>query len=47
MRWYKSMLWTPYEDGSLVFKSRETQEVFTFSKKGIWNETGIDNPLLN
>lgn len=47
MRWYKSRLWIPIEDETLIFKNIRTEETFTFNRKGIWNETGINHKLLN
>lgn len=47
MRWYKSRLWIPLEDDCLVFKNIKTGQIFTFNKRGIWNQEGINHKLLN
>lgn len=41
------MLWHPIEDEFLVFKNVRNNQVFTFNKKGIWNENGISHKILN
>jgi hypothetical protein len=46
MRWYKSRLWIPLEDENLIFKDESTGYIYTFNKKGIWNEDGINHKLL-
>ena len=47
MRWIKTRIWLPYEDQFLIFKDVSKNEIFTFHKKGIWNEDGLNHPLLN
>jgi hypothetical protein len=47
LRWYKTRLWLPMEDEFLLFKDANTQKVYTFNRKGIWNENGISHKLLN
>lgn len=46
-RWYSSMLWKRNEDEDMVYRSKVTGEVFTFSQKGIWNQDGLNHELLN
>ena len=47
LRWYNSRLWIPSEDEQMIFKDISTGHVYTFNKKGIWNEDGISHKLLN
>ena len=44
--WIKSRLWTPREDRFMLFKDIKTGEIFSFNRKGIWNENGINHPLI-
>lgn len=46
-KWYKSCIWVPKEDKHLVYRDMETGEIFTFSKRGIWNKEGLEHELLN
>lgn len=46
-KWSKSVLWVPREDKKLVYRDVKTQEIFTFSIKGIWNKKGLEHELLN
>lgn len=46
-RWYKSVLWVPKENNELVYRNKETGEIFTFSNYGIWNKRGIEHELLH
>ena len=46
-RWYKSVIWAPKENREMVYRSKVTNEVFTFSNRGIWNLKGIQHELIN
>ena len=44
--WNKTRLWMPREDRYMIFKDTKSGEIFTFNRKGIWNETGINHTLI-
>lgn len=46
-KWYKSCIWVPKEDKDLVYRDMSNGEVFTFSRRGIWNKEGLEHELLN
>lgn len=33
-------------DAELVFRCQESQEMFVFDKRGIWNKEALEHPLL-
>jgi hypothetical protein len=46
-KWYKSMLWRPSESKGMVYRNKITNEIYTFSNYGIWNDNGISHELLH
>ena len=44
--WIKSRMWTPREDRYMIFKDTKTGQIFSFNRKGIWNENGVNHSLI-
>lgn len=34
-------------DSQLIFRDRNTKEIFIFDSKGWWNKAGLEHELLN